>query len=84
MNHKRNAAEFCKKKEQNMLNRPFVSDEAHFDLNGNVNKENCRIGSTSSPQTIQETEVHSFCESVVCDFFTMCVGPYSKKMVTRL
>ncbi|GFV41715.1 hypothetical protein TNCV_3628661 [Trichonephila clavipes] len=34
------------------------SDEAHFWLNGYVNKENCRIWSEANPQVYVETPLH--------------------------
>ncbi|GFW57986.1 putative transposable element [Trichonephila clavipes] len=36
----------------------FVYDEAHFWLNGYVNKQNCRIWSESYPQVYVETPLH--------------------------
>ncbi|GFU21403.1 hypothetical protein TNCV_891471 [Trichonephila clavipes] len=33
-------------------------DEAHFWLNGNVNKQNCRIWSEANPQVYVETPLH--------------------------
>ncbi|GFU55234.1 putative transposable element [Trichonephila clavipes] len=35
-----------------------VSDEAHFWLNGYVNKQNCRIWSETNPQVYVETPLH--------------------------
>ncbi|GFV71458.1 transposable element Tc3 transposase [Trichonephila clavipes] len=37
---------------------PLVSDEAHFWLNGYVNKQNCRIWSEANPQVYVETPLH--------------------------
>ncbi|GFU66201.1 hypothetical protein TNCV_2858741 [Trichonephila clavipes] len=34
------------------------SDEAHFWLNGYVNKQNCRIRSEANPQVYVETPLH--------------------------
>ncbi|GFU70248.1 uncharacterized protein TNCV_903901 [Trichonephila clavipes] len=38
--------------------RILFSDEAHFWLNGNVNKQNCRIWSEANPQVCVETPLH--------------------------
>ncbi|GFX31157.1 hypothetical protein TNCV_2026601 [Trichonephila clavipes] len=37
---------------------PPASDEAHFWLNGYVNKQNCRIWSEANPQVYVETPLH--------------------------
>ncbi|GFX32711.1 hypothetical protein TNCV_888491 [Trichonephila clavipes] len=38
--------------------RNFGGDEAHFWLNGYVNKQNCRIWSEANPQVYVETPLH--------------------------
>ncbi|GFV01835.1 hypothetical protein TNCV_2550891 [Trichonephila clavipes] len=38
--------------------RILFSDEAHFWLNGYVNKQNCRIWSEANPQMYVETPLH--------------------------
>ncbi|GFW42629.1 hypothetical protein TNCV_256901 [Trichonephila clavipes] len=38
--------------------RILFSNEAHFWLNGYVNKQNCRIGSEANPQVYVETPLH--------------------------
>ncbi|GFW57677.1 hypothetical protein TNCV_2925961 [Trichonephila clavipes] len=38
--------------------RILFSDEAHFWLNGYVNKKNCRIWSEANPQVYVETPLH--------------------------
>ncbi|GFV97824.1 hypothetical protein TNCV_2021391 [Trichonephila clavipes] len=43
-----------------------VSDEAHFWLNGYVNKQNCRIWSDANPQVYVETPLHSDKLTVWC------------------
>lgn len=35
-----------------------MSNEAHFVLNGNVNKQNCRIWSNSNPQILHHMQLH--------------------------
>ncbi|GFV44041.1 DUF4817 domain-containing protein [Trichonephila clavipes] len=39
-------------------NRILFTDEAHFWLNGYVNKHNCRIWSEANPQEYVETPLH--------------------------
>ncbi|GFV88634.1 hypothetical protein TNCV_1244441 [Trichonephila clavipes] len=38
--------------------RILFNDEAHFCLNGYVNKQNCRIWSEANPQVYVETPLH--------------------------
>ncbi|GFX02841.1 hypothetical protein TNCV_4438231 [Trichonephila clavipes] len=40
------------------LGTPALCDEAHFWLNGYVNKQNCRIWSEANPQVYVETPLH--------------------------
>ncbi|GFX94894.1 transposable element Tc3 transposase [Trichonephila clavipes] len=42
----------------NFHKRILLSDEAHFWLNGYVNKQNCRIWSEVNPQVYIETPLH--------------------------
>ncbi|GFU52977.1 hypothetical protein TNCV_1142681 [Trichonephila clavipes] len=42
----------------NCLRYRSPSDEAHFWLNGYVNKQNCRIWSEANPQVYVETPLH--------------------------
>ncbi|GFV48560.1 DUF4817 domain-containing protein [Trichonephila clavipes] len=46
--------------------RILFSDEAHFWLNDNVNKQNYRIWSESNPQVFVETPLHSEKLTVWC------------------
>ncbi|GFX15252.1 putative LOC100569746 [Trichonephila clavipes] len=47
-------------------NRILFSDEAHFWLNGFVNKQNCRIWSEANPQVYVETPLHAEKLTVWC------------------
>ncbi|GFV88387.1 hypothetical protein TNCV_1242001 [Trichonephila clavipes] len=46
--------------------RFFSSDEAHFWLNGYVNKQNCRSWSEANPQVYVETPSHQEKLTVWC------------------
>ncbi|GFW09111.1 uncharacterized protein TNCV_3082031 [Trichonephila clavipes] len=46
--------------------RILFSDEAHFWLNGYVNKQNCRIWSEANPQVCVETPLHTEKLTVWC------------------
>ncbi|GFV25815.1 hypothetical protein TNCV_3867851 [Trichonephila clavipes] len=46
--------------------RNLFSDEAHFWLNGYVNKQNCRIWSEANPQVYVETPLHPEKMTVWC------------------
>ncbi|GFT79239.1 hypothetical protein TNCV_2766641 [Trichonephila clavipes] len=50
----------------NFHKRILFSDEAHFWLNGYVNKENCRIWSEANPQVYVETPLHPEKLTVSC------------------
>ncbi|GFX67719.1 putative transposable element [Trichonephila clavipes] len=53
------------------------SDEAHFWLNGYVNKQNCRIGSEPNPQVYVETPLHPEKLTVWCALWDGgIIGPY--------
>ncbi|GFX85018.1 hypothetical protein TNCV_4998471 [Trichonephila clavipes] len=47
-------------KDMNLLKTfmELIHDEAHFWLNGYVNKQNCRIWSEANPQVYVETPLH--------------------------
>ncbi|GFV00727.1 uncharacterized protein TNCV_1385461 [Trichonephila clavipes] len=49
--------------------RILFSDEAHFWLNGYVNKQNCRIWSEANPQVYVETPLHPEELTVWCAFW---------------
>ncbi|GFW61010.1 uncharacterized protein TNCV_4872201 [Trichonephila clavipes] len=55
------------------------SDEAHFWLNGYVNKQNCRIWSEANPQVYVETPLHPEKLTVWCALWAGgVIGPYFK------
>ncbi|GFV90781.1 transposable element Tc3 transposase [Trichonephila clavipes] len=57
--------------------RILFSDEAHFWLNGYVNKQNCRIWSEANPQVYVETPLHPEKLTVWCDLWAGgIIGPY--------
>ncbi|GFU77401.1 retrovirus-related Pol polyprotein from transposon 297 [Trichonephila clavipes] len=64
--------------------RILFSDEAHFWLNGYVNKQNCRIWSEANPQVYVETPLHAekltvWCADCLADCFHAfggIIGPY--------
>ncbi|GFW24688.1 putative transposable element [Trichonephila clavipes] len=52
-------------------------DEAHFWLNGYVNKQNCRIWSEANPQVYVETPLHTEKLTVWCALWAGgIIGPY--------
>ncbi|GFV11323.1 uncharacterized protein TNCV_3724121 [Trichonephila clavipes] len=55
----------------------LFSDEAHFWLNGYVNKQNCRIWSEANPQVYVKTPLHPEKLTVWCALWTGgIIGPY--------
>lgn len=53
------------------------SDEAHFWLNGYVNKQNCRIWSEDQPEALQELPMHPKKVTVWCGLWAGgIIGPY--------
>ncbi|GFY00444.1 uncharacterized protein TNCV_1664831 [Trichonephila clavipes] len=57
--------------------RILFSDEAHFWLNGFVNKENCRMWSEANPQVYVETPLHPEKLTVWCALWAGgIIGPY--------
>ncbi|GFV50314.1 hypothetical protein TNCV_622221 [Trichonephila clavipes] len=60
--------------------RVLFSDEAHFWLNGYVNKQNCRIWSEANLQVYVETPLHPEKLTVWCALWAGgIIGPYSFK-----
>ncbi|GFX66378.1 uncharacterized protein TNCV_343521 [Trichonephila clavipes] len=61
----------------NFHKRILFSDEAHFWLNGYVNKQNCRIRSEANPQVYVETPLHPEKLTVWCALWAGgIIGPY--------
>lgn len=53
------------------------SDEAHFYLNGTVNKQNCRIWATENPHAIHQQPLHDSKTTVWCGFWAGgVIGPF--------
>lgn len=55
----------------------LMSDEAHFHLDGSVNKHNCRFWCSDNPQILQERPLHSARVTVWCAVGEVgVIGPY--------
>ena len=55
----------------------MFSDEAHFDLGGYVNKQNCRIWGTKNPHAYIEKSTHPKRVTVWCGFWSRgIIGPF--------
>ncbi|GFY23215.1 hypothetical protein TNCV_3764541 [Trichonephila clavipes] len=48
----------CSQLVEEYLENEDINDEAHFWLNGYINKQNCRIWSEVNPQVYVETPLH--------------------------
>ena len=53
-----NTGKYCGITLKIIIQKIFVSDEAHFDLDGYVNKQNCRIWGTEKPHLYIEKSTH--------------------------
>ncbi|KAK0166333.1 hypothetical protein PV328_004759 [Microctonus aethiopoides] len=68
--------------EQQQLNTDFsnkiiFSNEAHFHLDGFVNRQNCRIWGSEDPRVIVEKQMHSQRVTVWCGFWSGgIIGPF--------
>lgn len=55
----------------------ILSDEAHFHLDGFVNRQNCRIWGSENPRVIVEKQMHPQRVTVWCGFWVGgIIGPY--------
>ncbi|GFY34007.1 hypothetical protein TNCV_4597151 [Trichonephila clavipes] len=59
------------------------SDEAHFWLNGYVNKQNCRIWSEANPQVYVETPLHPEKLTVWCALWAGGILPQKRRRPQR-
>lgn len=63
--------------DDNFVNKIIFSDEAHFHLNGYVNKQNCRIWGLENPHAIHMKQMHPKKVTVWCGFWVGgVIGPY--------
>ncbi|CAH1985567.1 unnamed protein product [Acanthoscelides obtectus] len=61
----------------NFSSKIMFSDEAHFTLNGTVNKQNCRIWANENPREYQEQPMHPQKVTVWCALWSKgIIGPY--------
>lgn len=59
------------------IHKLIMSDEAHFHLNGFINKQNCRIWGTENPRVIHQRELHPQKCTVWCGVMSQeVIGPY--------
>jgi hypothetical protein len=55
----------------------MISDEAHFHLDGSVNKQNCRYWVAENPRQLHQRPLHSPKVTVWCGIAKFgIVGPY--------
>ncbi|GFT57793.1 uncharacterized protein TNCV_4865441 [Trichonephila clavipes] len=67
----------CVDRKACQLEKIRMNDEAHFWLNGYVNKQNCRIWSEANPQVYVETPLHPEKLTVWCALWAGgIIGPY--------
>ena len=58
----------------------IFSDEAHFDLGGYVNKQNCRIWGTDNPHAYIEKPMHPKRITVWCGILTRSLSGYVERI----
>lgn len=75
-----NYAKWCiemAKTDTNFWRKIIMSDEAHFTLNGGVNKQNCRFYATENPQLFEEQPLYDQKITVWCGICSKTIiGPY--------
>lgn len=74
---RRQFANFIAEQGTGFSEKIIFSDEAHFHLNGYVNKQNCRIWASENPRVVVEKPLHSARVTVWCAFWSGgVIGPY--------
>ena len=75
-NQRRTFVNWILEQQQGFSKKIIFSDEAHFDLNGYVNKQNCRIWGEENPRIIQEQQFYPQRVTVWCGFWAEgVIGP---------
>ena len=55
----------------------ILNDEAHFHLDGFVNRQNCRVWDSENPRVISKKQMHPQRVTVWCKFWVRgIIGPY--------
>ncbi|CAK9826872.1 hypothetical protein ANTRET_LOCUS4642 [Anthophora retusa] len=63
--------------DNNFIHRLIMSDEAHFHLNGFVNRQNCRVWGTENPRAVHQRQLHPIKCTVWCAVTSQqIIGPY--------
>ena len=64
--------------EQNeFIHKLIMSDEAHFHLNGFMNKQNCQMQAIENPRTVHQCELHPIKCTIWCGVtLERVIGPY--------
>ncbi|KAK3868152.1 hypothetical protein Pcinc_026438 [Petrolisthes cinctipes] len=52
--------------DRNFTQNLMMTDEAHFHLNGFINKQNCRFGGSENPRSVHQRELHPVKCTVWC------------------
>ena len=74
---RRNFANWILEQNNDFSQKIIFSDEAHFEIGGYVNKQNCRIWGEENPHVIQERSLHPQRVTVWCGLWSGgVIGPY--------
>ena len=70
---------------ENFIPNLIITDEADFRLNGEVNKQNCRIWASENPRKIHEYPLHPLKVTVWCGITSSrIIGPYFLKILMSI